>query len=158
MYNENVYTEGIVYERVWEAYDELPENIKGLLEKEKYEIYVVDQLKSNEIGYVTLGKTYFIPRIIKISNLDLCVKRTTFHEIGHVIDDEATLKFISGSDEFIDIYLDEKENFRVSNNYDYFTSTEIEYFAQAFSEYMMDPYRLKTYTPRTYDFIEQCLK
>lgn len=157
MHNENIYTEGRVYERVWNAYDKLPENIKDMLEEEKYEIYVVDELSSDMEGYITLGRTYFGFRVIQISNIDLYVERTTLHEVGHVIDDELAVKYISNSDEFKDIYLDEKDDFQVSNNHEYFTSSELEYFASAFAEYMINPDRLKTFTPRTYEFIKNCV-
>ena len=157
MRNENIYTNGEVYERVWNAYDKLPEKVKELVEEENYKIYVVDELESDIDGYITLGKTYFGFKTIKISNIDLYVERTTLHEYGHVLDDELAIRFISESEEFMDIYLSEKENFAVDDNHEYFTSTELEYFASAFAEYILNPERLKENTPRTYEFIENCI-
>lgn len=157
MHNENIYTNGVVYEKVWNAYDKLPENVKELVKEEKYKIYVVDELKSNNAEYITLGRTYSAFRIIKISNINLRVERTTLHEYGHVIDDKLAIRFVSESKEFKDIYLNEKENFAVDDNHEYFTSSELEYFASAFAEYILDPERLKENTPRTYEFMENCI-
>ena len=160
MKNENVHNEGIVYEKVWEAYDKLPDNVKEMLDDESYSIYVVDPLESTVEGYITLGRTFFRFGVIQISNKDIWVERTTLHEIGHVIDDESAFTFISRSNEFKEIYQEEKENFKyvVIDNHEYFISSEIEYFAQAFSEYMLNPEGLKMFTPRTYEFIDRCVK
>lgn len=160
MKNENVHNEGIVYEKVWEAYDKLPDNVKEMLDDESYSIYVVDPLESTVEGYITLGRTFFRFGVIQISNKDIWVERTTLHEVGHVIDDESAFTFISRSNEFKEIYQEEKENFKyvVIDNHEYFISSEIEYFAQAFSEYMLNPEGLKMFTPRTYEFIDRCIK
>lgn len=159
MRNKTIHTEGNVYKKVWETYDELPENIKEMLDDQHYEIYVVDPLVSEMEGYITLGRTHFMYGIIEISNKDLWVKRTTFHEVGHVIDDEISITFASASKEFKEIYEEEKEAFKhvVADNHEYFISTEMEYFAQAFSEFMINPEGLQEYTPRTYEFIEKCI-
>jgi hypothetical protein len=160
MKNENVHNEGIVYEKVWKAYDKLPDNVKEMLDDESYSIYVVDPLESTVEGYITLGRTFFKFGVIQISNKDILVERTTLHEVGHVIDDESAFTFISRSNEFKEIYQEEKENFKyvVIDNHEYFISSEIEYFAQAFSEYMLNPEGLKIFTPRTYEFIDRCVK
>ena len=160
MKNDNVHNEGIVYEKVWDAYDKLPDNVKEMLNDESYSIYVVDPLESTVEGYITLGRTFFRFGVIQISNKDIWVERTTLHEVGHVIDDESAFTFISRSNEFKEIYQEEKENFKyvVVDNHEYFISSEIEYFAQAFSEYMINPEGLKMFTPRTYEFIDRCVK
>ena len=160
MKNENIHNEGIVYEKVWDAYDKLPDNVKEMLDDESYSIYVVDPLESTVEGYITLGRTFFRFGVIQISNKDIWVERTTLHEVGHVIDDESAFTFISRSNEFKEIYQEEKENFKyvVIDNHEYFISSELEYFAQAFSEYMINPEGLKMFTPRTYEFIDRCVK
>ena len=160
MKNENVHNEGIVYEKVWDAYDKLPDNVKEMLDDESYSIYVVDPLESTVEGYITLGRTFFRFGVIQIANTDIWVERTTFHEVGHVIDNESAIYYISSSKEFKDIYQEEKDAFKyvTADNYEYFVSSELEYFAQAFSEYMMNPEGLKMFTPRTYKFIDRCVK
>lgn len=149
------YETGETYERMCNAYEALPDKVKYLLDKEGYRFYVVDLIDNDE--YI-VGQTIFIERLILIKNTRSLIEQTTFHECGHVLDDESAYSFISKSDEFLKIYTEEKGNFKVSNNYDYFVSTPQEYFASAFAEYMMNPMRLRRFTPRTYKFIEQCLK
>ena len=155
MADEYVFTYGETYERVWDTYNELPTKVKDMFEDNGYRIYVVSSIDNDE--YI-LGQTRFMSRTILIKNTGPFVERTVFHEFGHLLDDELAFSFISESDMFIDIYNSEKGNFKVDNNYDYFISSHLEYFASAFSEYMIRPARLKRNTPRTYDFIEQCLK
>lgn len=161
MKNEPVINKGVVYEKVWDVYDELPSNIKEMLDDESYNIYVMKKpLDVVKGGYITLGRTFFRFGVIQIANTDIWVERTTFHEVGHVIDDESAIYYISSSKEFKDIYQEEKDAFRyvVVDNYEYFVSSELEYFAQAFSEYMINPEGLKMFTPKTYEFIDRCVK
>lgn len=161
MKNEPVINKGVVYEKVWDAYDELPSNIKEMLDDESYNIYVMKKPLDNvKDGYITLGRTFFRFGVIQIANTDIWVERTTFHEVGHVIDNESAIYYISSSKEFKDIYQEEKDAFKyvTADNYEYFVSSELEYFAQAFSEYMMNPEGLKMFTPRTYEFIDRCVK
>lgn len=149
------YESGETYERMNKAYEALPDKVKYFIEKEGYRFYVVDMIDNDEC---IVGQTVFIQRLILIKNTRSYIEQTTFHECGHVLDDELAYSFISNSNEFLRIYAEEKGNFKVGHNYDYFVSTPQEYFASAFAEYMMHPIRLRRFTPRTYKFIEQCLK
>lgn len=155
MLDEYVFTYGETYERVWDAYDELPPKVKDMFEDNGYELYIVSLIDGDEC---IMGQTRFGPRIVLIKNSGAFVERTMFHECGHILDDELALTFISQSDEFKSIYDEERLQFRADNNIEYFISTPAEYFASAFSEYMIKPARLKHNTPKTYDFIERCLK
>lgn len=155
MIDDCVFTYGETYERVWDAYDELPPKVKDMFEDNGYRMYVVSLIDNDDI---ITGQTRFIPRIVLIKNSETFAERTLFHECGHILDDELSLTFISQSDEFESIYDEERMQFRADNNIEYFISTPMEYFASAFSEYMIRPARLKYNTPKTYDFIEQCLK
>ena len=150
-----VYTEGETYERAWNAYEELPDKVQDMFEDNNYRMHVVDLIDNDE--YI-MGQTNFGSRLVLLKNNGPYVERTTFHEFGHILDDELAVTFISRSDEFISIYNEEKENFKADNNVEYFISTPLEYFASAFSEYMIRPERLKYNTPKTYEFIEQCLE
>ena len=154
-FNKETYTEGDVYEAVWSAHSKLPHKVKEMLQDNNYRIHVIDMIQDDP--NIT-GITYYGPRIIEIKNDMYYVRRTMFHECGHVLDDESHILYISGTSEFKKIYEEEKDYFVVDNNYDYFVSTEAEYFASAFSEYMLNPHRLKENTPKTYEFIERCLK
>lgn len=155
MANEYVFTYGETYERVWDAYDELPPKVKDMFEDNGYELYIVSLIDNDDS---IMGQTRFGPRIVLIKNSGAFVERTMFHECGHILDDELALTFISQSDEFKSIYDEERLQFRADNNIEYFISTPAEYFASAFSEYMIRPARLQHNTPKTYDFIERCLK
>lgn len=155
MYDKETYEEGNVYEAVWAVYSKLPHKVKEMLQDNNYRIHVVDSIQNNP--NIT-GITYYGPRIIEIKNDMFYVSRTMYHECGHVLDNELHIKYISGTEEFKKIYEEEKDYFVVDNNYDYFISTEAEYFASAFAEYMLKPSRLKLNTPKTYEFIEKCLK
>lgn len=155
MYDKETYEEGNVYEAVWAVYSKLPHKVKEMLQDNNYRIHVVDSIQNNP--NIT-GITYYGPRIIEIKNDMFYVSRTMYHECGHVLDNELHIKYISETEEFKKIYEEEKDYFVVDNNYDYFISTESEYFASAFAEYMINSYRLKVNTPKTYEFIEKCLK
>lgn len=150
-----VYTSGDTYDRVWSTYEQLPDKVQDMFEDNNYRMYIVELIDNDE--YI-MGQTNFTSRLVLIKLNSPFVERTTFHECGHILDDELAFAFISGSDEFMDIYLEERDEFRVDNNKSYFISTEKEYFASAFAEYMIGPERLKRNTPKTYAFIEQCLK
>lgn len=155
MADECVFTYGETYERVWETYDKLPDKVKEMFEDNGYRMYVVSLIDDDES---IMGQTRIVPRVILIKNSSAFVERTTFHECGHMLDDELAFTFISNSDEFKSIYNEERLQFKADNNVEYFISSPIEYFASAFSEYMIRPARLKYNTPKTYAFIEQCLK
>lgn len=155
MADEYVFTYGETYERVWKTYDKLPYKVKEMFEDNGYRMHVVSLIDSDES---IMGQTRIGPRVILIKNSDVFVERTTFHECGHMLDDELAVTFISNSDEFKSIYNEERLQFKADNNVEYFISSPKEYFASAFSEYMIRPARLKYNTPKTYAFIEQCLK
>lgn len=155
MADDYVFTYGETYERVWDAYDELPSKVKDMFEDNGYELYIVSLIDNDDN---IVGQTIFIPRIVLIKNSSVFVERTMFHECGHILDDELAITFISNSDEFKAIYNEERLQFKVDNNVEYYISTPAEYFASAFAEYMIRPVRLQHNTPKTYDFIEQCLK
>lgn len=155
MADEYVFTYGETYERVWETYDKLPDKVKEMFEDNGYRMYVVSLIDDDES---IMGQTRIGPRVILIKNSGAFVERTTFHECGHMLDDELAFTFISNSDEFKSIYNEERLQFKADNNVEYFISSPMEYFASAFSEYMIRPARLKYNTPKTYAFIEQCLK
>ena len=156
MSNKEVHNEGNVYEQVWRAYDKLPHNVKELLQDTNYRIYVVDLINGDEN---ILGQTTYGLKIIEIRDFNYDVERTTLHECGHVLDDESNIFFISGTKEFKKIFEEEQVAFYdvVEDNYSYYVSDTKEYFAQAFAEYILQPEKLKLYTPKTYMFIKNCI-
>lgn len=157
MIGRTVYNEGETYERAWDAYEQLPDKVQDMFEDNNYKMYIVESIDNNE--YI-VGQTRYGPRIVLIREDGKYVERTTFHECGHILDDELVIGFsgVSDTEEFIEIYNAEKDKFVADNNVSYYISTPAEYFASAFAEYMLNPTRLKENTPRTYAFIEQQLK
>ena len=155
MNNKDIITEGPVYDEIWRVYGTLPQSVKDMLLDSNYRIYVVDSIQNEEC---ITGVTYYGQRVILIKDDMYYVSRTMYHEYGHVVDDKSHILYSSDTQEFKQIYLEEKDNFICDNNYDYFVSDEAEYFASAFAEYMLKPSRLKENTPKTYEFIRRCIK
>lgn len=157
MYGETIYTNGVVYDKVWNAYAKVPDKVKLMLQDNKYRIYIVDIIDNNAN---ILGQTTYAVKLIKIRDLNCDVETTLMHECGHVLDDESHILFISWTKEFKDIFAEEKDAFYyvVDDNYEYYITNEKEYFAQAFAEFILNPEKLNFYTPKTYKFIEECLK
>lgn len=157
MKDQVIYEEGIVYDEVCEAYDQLPDKVKDIMDEEGYQVYVVDVIDNKAEGML-LGRTYYGYKVIKILNRNYFVERTVLHEYGHALDKALKFNHISKTDEFKQIYLNEKANFKVDENRDYYVEDITEYFAQAFAEYIQNPQRLQDNTPETYTFIENCIK
>lgn len=154
---KSVYENGMAYTVAWNAYDELPEVLKDKYEAMGYEMVIVDEISKSDYG-VVVGRIMHGPRTIMIKDEVGSAKRTVFHEFGHLLDYRQLLLDYSSTNEFKAIYQEEKENFKtIYIDYDYAISNNKEYFASAFAEYMMNPDRLKSNTPKTYDYIEKCL-
>lgn len=154
---KSVYENGMAYTVAWNAYDELPEVLKDKYEAMGYEMVIVDEISKSDYG-VVVGRIIHGPRTIMIKDEVGSAKRTVFHEFGHLLDYRQLLLDYSSTNEFKAIYQEEKENFKtIYSDYDYAISTNKEYFATAFAEYMINPDRLKSNTPKTYDYIEKCL-
>ena len=110
--------------------------------------------------YSSITKTLYLSN--KYDNY--WAEQSLVHEFGHYLDyamwsigdlgDRA-----SRTPEFKDIWSSERGKFVVDSTYnlDYYQSSVTEYFAQAFDEYVTKPERLKTNTPKTYNYIKKCL-
>lgn len=153
MRNQPISKMSFTHYRIIKAQDKLPPKVKHMLEENGYRIYVLDTIDNNEL---ILGQTFYGLKLILIKDEFAFVERTFYHECGHVLDDEVAFTFASSSDEFIEIYNEEKHMFKSEGNLEYYISTPREYFASAFAEYMTDPERLKENTPRTYEYIKNC--
>lgn len=154
---KSVYENGITYTIAWNAYDELPEVLKDKYEAMGYEMAIVDEIGNSDYG-VVIGRITHGTRTIMIKDEAGSARNTVFHEFGHLLDYRQLMTDYSSTNEFKAIYEEEKENFKtIYGGYEYAISTNKEYFASAFAEYMMNPDRLKSNTPRTYNYIEKCL-
>lgn len=83
------------------------------------------------------------------------VNSVVAHEYGHFLD--FLTNESSALPEFIQIYEMEKVNFKVDYSHEYSISDKSEYYAQAFSEYILNPQRLQENTPATYSYIQRDL-
>lgn len=140
-------------EKVVEAFDGLPDHIEDFYMDEHGKILIVDD-ESNNLSWA--GQ--YTPRNdeIKIKKNSYDIKVVLYHEIGHMIDFKyKNFIVLSNTREFKEIYEEEKDNFKVDHsNPEYFRNNRQEYFAQAFSEYLINPERLKKNCPKTYEFIK----
>lgn len=155
MHGKTIIKGGLTEARIELAYDELPYSVQKTLKDNGYRVYVVDEIGDNEL---IVGQTVYGCRLILIKDRYSGIEKTFYHECGHVVDDEEALTFLSSSDEFQEIYEEERYYFKAEGNWEYYISTPKEYFASAFAEYMLNPERLKENTPRTYAFIDRYIK
>ena len=154
--------------KVLKAYDKLPKQIKKVLRLEEnfYKLEIVKNIKNNE--YIlgeseVLYREWELERYIRIKSRDedelirgkfyISIETVFYHECGHAIHYELMLNDIKILNEFIDIFKKEKESF-VTNGCGYYKYSINEYFAQSFSEYFINPNRLRENTPETYEFIK----
>ena len=133
----------------------LPAKIKRIYFNNNYKIRIEQYIDFGE----SAGQCDYNNRLILIN----ChgdyqantIDDTVCHELGHMIDrDYKTNRHISDSLQFKAIYNREKLGFNVDRLYDYVTKNTHEYFAQAFSEYIRNPWRLKSCSPKTYEFMK----
>lgn len=82
------------------------------------------------------------------------IEYVLYHEIGHAYD--YCMQRISDTEEFKEIFEDEKENFhKYIEDDEYYTANTHEYFAETFEEYVKENENLKNYLPKTYSFIKK---
>ena len=139
-------------EEVVEAFDNLPDHIEDFYMDENGTIIIVND-EHNNISWAGLYKP--INDEIKIKKNAYDIESVLYHEIGHMIDFKyKTFKILSYTEEFKRIFEEERYNFKVDHsNSEYFMNNIKEYFAQAYSEYLTNPVRLKKHCPKTYEFI-----
>lgn len=90
---------------------------------------------------------------IIILNDKTTMESTLYHEYGHYID---SIFMITEEQEFTDIFTEEKEKyFAKVEKSKYHISCKDEYFAGAFSQYIINEKKLKKYCPMTYNIIKK---
>ena len=135
----------------------LPANVYGKLARNGWVVYIADNV-GNAVGlYDTNILALCVPEQRYIIVGSACQESDAIlHELGHAID--AELRYQSKSKDFDAIYKAEspifiKTHLTAKEN----TATSIEYFAEAFQEYIMNPTYLYNNCPQTYAFINNCL-
>lgn len=157
-YNTNTTnnSKGIEYvqdNNIKQAYNNLPTSVKQLFKDINCEVKEVNVVSvPGAIGAFSAGGSYGHPTI-EIQKNNKYITYTVYHEFGHMLDCGYNYKYESKENEFYNIYLDERAEFRTDYNYQYAISEVEEYFASSFAEYIINPQRLKSNTPRTYNYI-----
>jgi hypothetical protein len=134
---------------------DLPAKIKRIFFNNNYKIRIEQDIDFGE----SAGQCDYHNRLILIDchgdYTANTIDDTVCHELGHMIDrNYKTHEYISDSPQFKAIYNREKLGFNVDRLYDYVTRDPQEYFAQAFSEYIRNPWILKSCSPKTYEFMK----
>ena len=96
--------------------------------------------------------TSYKQRLIVIGATDRYLDEAPLHEIGHVVE------YINGkigrTEMFINIYENEKDNFKSSKGHGDYARTNVqEYFAESFQEYIINPKQLQENCPMTYGYV-----
>lgn len=138
--------------------ENIPENIMSVLISQDYKIATSEHPgEAYGVKYVD-GLTDTHGNVIYVKNYEGKFRKSVAHEVGHAFDD--CMDFPSKSEEFKDIYNEEKDSIRGSaeDNIEYCKQTPQEYFAEAFQIYIYEPEILKDSAPRTYKYINQVVK
>lgn len=111
----------------------------------------------NELGF-TININSKLPNAGNFSTSKHCIQLKTansshlLHEMGHFL---SCLKDNAAkSDEFVYIYKSEKDKYKGSNK-EYIISTNDEYFAESYRDYVENPSKLKKERPKTYTYINK---
>ncbi len=137
----------------------LPKELLSNFLSDGWSIYLSDENLSEEYFYgmyageEILGATSYEKKCIVIANCEKAVKYgDIFHEFGHWLD--RILERPSLSPEFKEIFQEESPTFNENIGYSRNISTEQEFFAEMFRQYMYCP---SNCTPKGYSFIEKQL-
>lgn len=136
-------------------YTMIPENTRKFMEEKGWRYVVLnhkDLMATAGVNYSILGYTDIENRVIYLDNREKA-KDTILHEFAHAVDYEHEF-YCSFGEEWNAIYAAEKDIYTSfhsthKNN----TSTEFEYFAEAFSTCITNPQTMIDNCPATYNYI-----
>lgn len=137
----------------------VPAHHLGFLKEKGWKIELTTKDLAAEYGYSSYicGITLYKEKIVYISATEYAIRRSTIHEIGHAI--ACQLGFVEVTDEFKEIYEDEKDYFSdctsVGDGHE--ISSVYEYFASVYQNMILDYDDTKAEIPRTVAYIEKCL-
>lgn len=152
LFNDGVSDEKFKF--IEETFNSVPENLIKDFEEKGWKAYVTDRDIDSLFFYgdsSSLGTALFDRKEIWLSNR-ISSNDTIVHEFGHYIDganSDASFK-----EEFVVLHSEEVNSFSsyhktASKNYD----SPYEYFAEAYSEMILNPETFKKNCPKTYDYI-----
>lgn len=140
------------------AIKKLPTSLIKMLNNKGYKIKVVP---GSELGDGVAGIHNNGTKTIKLSFDCNNNKDDVFlHELGHMLDFNAGYPLTSNSTEFIKIYKYENIHFfdQSSNLFEHHSQDPKEYFAESFREYILEPWKLKSNAPKTYEFMKRYIE
>lgn len=150
------------YNKAMKIIGKLPYNIIKTINKENVSIYITNgeaedlykELTGNEIDSITGVFLYGTGKLVVISEASY-MDSSLLHEMGHMIDYVlGGQSFKSSSSQFNEIYLKEKDSLIID---EYGKSTAYEYFAESFSAYYNNNYKLRVKSPETYNYLKEIL-
>ena len=92
---------------------------------------------------------------IYISSKRNYINHATIHEFGHFFD--SINNWSSSSEEFTNIYIEEKDNLKIISHDNHYKSSSAEFFATSFQQYFKNPKKLKNEAPKTYNYLKELL-
>lgn len=123
-----------------------------LLDEYGYEIEVVDVIADEySWGFNPAGVCNSVAKTIKID--DSYMDWAFNHEYGHFID--SINDYISYTDEFYEIVLEEYLQLYEITNSEYSVSSSVEYFASAYKVYLEGGDTLENLCPKTFECFEE---
>lgn len=138
----------------------LPENLQSAFVQDGWSIYVTDKdiaqtYYKGEYDQVMATTNYEELRILIESRQD-AVYESPIHEVGHWVD--YYLDFPSTTEEFAAIYDSDKSMF-INAYHSQCINDELEFFAEGFWQYTINPNQLQNVSPKLYQFIyeQYCL-
>ena len=139
----------------------VPSAVLNAFTQQGWSIYVTDsdlnaRFFDNQYGGVS-GATVYADKAIYVNASKFNINDAMVHEFGHFID--SNCGFVSCTQEFTDIYNEEKNTFKYTNSCGdgHEFSNTVEYFASAFDEYIINPSGCQATAPKTYEYIQRTL-
>lgn len=144
--------------KVYASYN--PENVLNYLNTNGWVFYIsgteiTSRYKGDVKGSIA-GFTNYDTNEVYIRGSESSIRYCFLHEVGHVVD--KMLNFPSYESEWKTIYNEEKNKLSVFSYDGHYKSTPQEYFAEVYSESLINPVRCKNTAPKSYYYIKEVLK
>lgn len=88
---------------------------------------------------------------IYVAAIERYIDMALLHEFGHFLD--SLHGYVSTTDEFVQIFYEEKEYLTTFSYDNHYKSNTKEYFAESFEQIIENPERCRNEVPKTYEFI-----
>ena len=141
-------------------WNKIPYNVRKRLINDGWQLYVTDKNIAQSFFFgqysSVAGVTVYYKNLIYFEDRQSAINISIAHEVGHAIDQ--TLGFVSNTEEFINIYNQEKDNFiEVDGDGSQAKGSVSEYFAESIQQYIYHNDSLKKNSPQTYEFIKNAI-